>query len=107
MELIKCNWGVMCLNDIDQFFVFVNKTIKDFPCDILFIHWGTKESKFIGASFNGPQEGSDTLQTLGGILKVDIDLFNVDMRQFDTGIGEDDLCFMRGCGIGNEWNYGG
>ena len=107
MELIKCNWGVMCLNDIDQFSVFVNKAIKDFLHGILFIHQGTKESKFIGTSFNGMQEGSDGLQTPGEILKVVVDFFNVDMRQFDIGIGEDDLCFTRGCGTSNEWKYGG
>ena len=98
MELIKHDQGVMYLNDIDQFFVFVTETIKDFLHEILFIYWSTKESKFIGTSFDGLQESSDALQTLGGILKVAFDLFNVTTRQFDIFISNDGLFFIRGVG---------
>ena len=53
MKLIKHDWGVTCLNDTGYFSIFITETIKDFLREILFIHLGTKEGKFIDMSFDG------------------------------------------------------
>jgi len=107
MELIERDQGVTGLDDTNKLFIIITKNYQEFSLWDRLHPSCTKDSKFIGTSFDLSEEVGDTLKTLSGIFAVAFDLFNAFLGWLGINVGKDGPSIMWGMGASNKWKVVG